>query len=314
MIGAWLLAAAAATAQPAPTAPPQGFNAEALAQRLARSDAASAEARERAAETDLFRAGFTLDPARAWATLSNNEAETLHRALGPERGWEAAELAWFMRGAAVRVAGEDLAGLYNPVADVWLLLRWERAGGGLRIVEAALVPGASVRPAAEAGAWTGSGALYGIALAEADALAAVRFVQLPGSVGSDLLFSGVAEARNELRGRAHGAIRRWVGGLAAWSSDPARRSAWAALHRRLLDGGSGAGAAARLPTQVRASLTPVAAIDVHGAPSLLLVSPLYPSLYVTADFPAGVGARAELNILNLANAAPPGGSEEGVRR
>jgi hypothetical protein len=289
--------------QPVQPVPTPGFSVEALADRAA-PPASLADARERAAESDSLRAAFTLDPAAAWRTLSDGEAETLHRALGPDRPLSDADLTWFMRSAAVRVAGDDLAGLYNPLADVWLLLRFARSGGVLRVADAALVAGDVLRPRAEAASWTSSAGLYGVALAEADSRAAARFAVLPAVASSDLLFNALTERREEQRGRALSAIRRWVASLSPWGSNQARGDAWRALHPDLSEGGPGAGAAARLPMAVRASLAPAAAIEGPDGPSLLLVSPLYPSLYVTADYDPAL-SRPQLAILNLANAPLP---------
>jgi len=319
MIAPMLFALLLAT-QSAPT----GFSAEELARRTATADTAEASApragltpeqRERGAQSDTLRAGFVLDPAVAWETLSPDEADVLHRAFGPDRATAGAEIAWFMRGAAVRAAGEDLAGLYHPVADVWLLLHWERAGGVPRVIDAALVPGDALRPPAEAAAWTGDGRNYALALAEADARATARFAALPTVTDSGFLFAALAADRPVHRERALAALRQWVGSLASWAVEPVRRDAWRALHADLSRGGATAGPAASLPMAVRASLAPAAAIEGPDGVSLLLVSPLYPTLYVTADFgPAGAGGRPQLSILNLANAPLPAGLAEGGSR
>ena len=127
-----------------------GFTADDLsnAARAGAEDQATVTARQLAAATDTLRAAFVLNPETAWTTLTRDERNTLQTALGPDVIHRPVELAWLMRGAAVRVgnaqAGE-ISALYNPVGDAWLLLGWARASVEWRVINAALVPGSRLR-------------------------------------------------------------------------------------------------------------------------------------------------------------------------
>ena len=266
-----------------------------------------AEAREKRAEADTLRAAFVLDPTAAAAVLSEDERVVLDTAFGPPTQLRDAELRWFMRSASVRVTpgSKGMSGLYNPIADVWLLLDWSRVGGSWRLIEAALVPGAELRPEPESASWRDAPGLYTVALANAKALAAARFDQLPEVTANKDLFAALAARRRTLQRRSFERIDAMLGSVGTWIRDPAH--SWAALRREVVEGKAAPTMSSLpLPIVVRASLTPAAAIMRPDGASLLLVSPLDPDIVVTADFAdTSSTGRATLGLINLGNAILP---------
>jgi hypothetical protein len=312
---------AAAIALPADAGTPHGFSAADLAAagKTAQANDTVVEARQLAAATDTLRAAFILNPRTAWTTLTPDERATLQNALGEWAAGDDIELAWFMRGAAVRVgtpAGGAMTGLYNPVADAWLLLGWARSGGEWRVIEAAITPGARLRPASEGADWTARAGVTARVLASAHQLALHSFDELTGEARSTDVFAALTLTRDEDRPEVHGRIDRWLGTLAGWRRDPARMKAFQELRGQIIGRRVGAIAVSdkqplldvmSLPLNVRTSLTPVAAIAHDDGASLLMVSPLFPSLMVMADF--GGDARLKgLGIVDLTHAALQGES------
>ena len=298
MSAAALVLAAAIAAH----APEQGFSVEALAIGAATATPDPAQARERAAATDRLRARFVLDPGAAWRSLSGDERERLRLAWGPGDPATGAALVWFMRGAIVRVAGEDLSGLHNPLADVWLVLRWRTVGGGLRLSDAFLVPGDQFRPDGMPG-WPQRSEPYAAALAAASAEAAVGFVSLPDRLSSDALVDAIAGQRETLRAQALATIRPWLGSLRRWGPG------WAALRARLVATDAGDPALSSLPQLVRATMAPAGSIERPDGVSLLVVSPLYPSLFAALEWPdSAATGTPTIRLLDLGARSAAGAS------
>lgn len=291
-----LLAPALLTLQSAP--PVGGFSADDLAGRAgAHGNSRVATAtRRRAAATDMLRAAFVLDMASAWRGLAPDERAQLRLAVGPDAPLTAPAMGWFMHGASVRLAGRELAGLYNPIADVWLVLHWRTSGGAPRIAAAFLVPGGALRPADEAGAWSERDGPYAAALATADAQAAARFLALGEAWPAEALVDRLARERGALRDGAFARITPWLGGLRSWQRSPA----WTRLQSRLVAADGFAATLASMPLAVRRSLVPLGAIQRADGGSLLLGSPLAPGRIVAVDDPEG---RPGVQLVDLNGAA-----------
>lgn len=288
-----------------------GFTADDLttAAKAGAEDPATVTARQLAAATDTLRAAFVLNPETAWTTLTRDERNTLQTALGPDVINRPVELAWLMRGAAVRVgnaqAGE-ISALYNPVGDAWLLLGWARASGEWRVINAALVPGSRLRRKDEVSDWTKQSGSMLEALAASHAGALDRFVALTDNESANNLFIALAATRAEDRAAVYARADQWLATLAGWKRDAARAKSWADLRAILVEGEANAGSVARLPAPVRASLIPVGAIAQEDGAALLLVSPLYPELMVEADFDGSGTNFKSLTLLNLAHSKGTG--------
>lgn len=268
----------------------------------------AAAARRQAAATDMLRAAFVLDMASAWRGLAPDERAQLRLAVGPEAPVTAPALGWFMHGAAVRVAGADLAGLYNPIADVWLVLHWRASAGAPRIAAAFLVPGAALRPANEAGRWSESDGPYTAALATADARAAARFLELGEAGPADALVDWLGPQRAALRQQAFAQIAPWLGGLQSWQ----RSDGWTRLRTRLVAADGFAASLSAMPLAIRRSLIPLGAMRGADGNSLLLGSPLAPGRIVAVDNP-DPGGRPSIQLVDLTAAGRPGSAAGGSR-
>lgn len=291
------------------SAPPAGgFSADDLAGRMsgAADTRIAGATRERAAATDMLRAAFVLNMAAAWRGLAPDDRGQLRLAVGPEAPVTAPALGWFMHGASVRLSGRELAGLYNPIADVWLVLHWRSSAGAPRIAAAFLVPGAALRPADEAVGWNTSDGPYAAALATADARAAARFIELGEAGPPEALVDRLARERVALRGRAFAQIVPWLGGLQSWQ----RSAGWTRLQPRLVAADGFAASLSSLPAAVRRSLIPLGAIQRADGGSLLLGSPLAPGRIVGIDNPEG---RASVQLVDLTGAARPAAATGGSR-
>ncbi len=295
----YLALAALAFALPVHAADTKGFTAGdlAAAARAGRPDTALADAREQLAETETLRAAFVLSPAGAWKLLSADEARNLRLALGGQRPLGDDAVQWFMRGASGMSHDDGLTGLYNPIADVWLTLRWQRIGGAMRIADAAFTPGALVRDSDDNTPWTEAPGAYADALAHGTATARVGFRSLPGGP----FFRTTGPIRGVAADQAFAAVTRWMETLRPWGENKARLAQWQAMHRQLAEGKIG-GKLAALPPRVRATLAPMAAITRPDGASLLLMSPLAPNLVVAADYGADGKGEPGWELVNLANA------------
>lgn len=282
-----------------------GFTAEDLvaAGKPGGDTALSAQARQLAAATDTLRAAFVLNPETAWTTLTPDERAALQAALGPDAIDRPIELAWLMRSAAVRVgnlAAGPITALYHPVGDAWLLLGWARASGEWRVTNAALIPGSRLRNVDEAGDWTTASGPTLTALGAAHVGALGRFVAMTDNVSANDLFIALATTRQEDSEAVYTRAGQWLSTLAGWKRDDDRAKSYALLHTSLVKGDASTGAAANLPTPVRASLTPVGAITQDDGSALLMASPLFPELMVAANFDAAGTSFKTLSVVNLA--------------
>lgn len=284
-----------------------GFTAEDLvvAGKFDDDTALTGQTRQLAAATDTLRAAFVLNPETAWTTLTPDERAALQAALGPDAIDKPVELAWLMRSASVRVgnlAAGPITALYHSVGDAWLLLGWARAAGEWRVINAALIPGSRLRSVDEAGDWTTASGSTLAALGAAHIGGLNRFVAMTDSSSADDLFIALAATQQEDSAAVYTRAGQWLGTLAGWKRDNERAKSYASLHASLVKGDASIGAAANLPTPVRASLTPVGAIAQGDGSALLMASPLFPELMVAANFDAAGTSFKTLSLVNLARA------------
>ena len=254
---------------------------------LRATDARLVQARELAAATDTLRAAFVLNPDTAWTAMTADERAAVQGAFGNDVGARREELSWLMRSARVRVGtGEarDVSGLYSPVAQAWLLLRWARVGGQWRVTGAALIP---ARRLAAATDWTERSEAPAAALALAAREADEDFASVTQYQAAPAIFEQLAATRAEDRDAVMTSCTKWVASIAGWRQNPARFATWRGLHGELAEARGVPAAIARLPQPVRASLTPAASVATTTGTQLLIVSPLFPGLVVAADFPEG---------------------------
>lgn len=281
--------------------PTKGFTAgdlKSAAAQTARPSPALGDAREFAAQAEVVRAAFVLKPAAGWSVLTPSEARILRLAFGPGRPLGDDAIQWFMRGASASAGNGDMVGLYNPLADVWLVLRWDRIGGSPRIRDAVFLPGRAVEGGDGQG-WTQSSGPYADALAHNAAVAHIAFTTLD----SYAFFDAFDNVRGPAGNEAYASVTAWMGSLRPWGEDKTHLKQWRALHKDLAEGRTGGNVAA-LPPRVRATLVPMGAITTADGPALLLVSPLAPQMIVAADY-SGHG-KPRLSLVNLANAQTGG--------
>jgi len=236
------------------------------------------------AQTETLRAALMLNPDAAMAALPESERAILAAALGPDDGALSARLGWFARSAVVRVApgaGLGAAGLYNPIADAWLLVRWDALGGALRLTEAAVADGPQLRPARDGAFWIEAGAGDARALAAQRTAAFAAFDRVFRR-GGDAIFDNAGDPVLSGRAAVWAKCDRWLAGLAAWGADPAR-AAQVRRTRAALTEGPASAAGRRLglpngldalPPRLRATMAPVAAWETPGGAMLLFASPL----------------------------------------
>ena len=276
--------------------PGQGFTATQLASAAREAERARPLQLERArvllAQSDTLRAGLVLNPDRVRAALTRDEQAALNVAIGPRTSRTPAQLAWLARGARVVVAPgpePEVSGLYNAIADAWLLLRWRNIGGAWRITAARLVPGAELRPADEAAAWTDQSGTLTDALQAAEARALRRFEELFRSQASaDGVFLAPGSGGLDARAAVLGSCDRWLASLVRWATEPGRQARIREVRAALGAGGNSLPEDVQaLPTNVRATFLPTAGLTTDAGERLLWVSPLAPQVMLATDLGEG---------------------------
>ena len=291
LLPALALLPAAALAQTA------GFTADGLA-AAARSAVAEiapdAAARSAvAARSERLRALLAVAQDRAGAQLAPDEWRALTAAFGPPQEDRDILASWLARGGQVAVADPQWSGIYNPLADGWLVLRWQQVGGAPRLAEAMLASGPLLRG--------GEAPVAGLeAMPFAQMLAARRraslaaFPQLAREAGlfrANWPLLRVREGETVLA-----AARQQVGALAQWSRD--NPAALRALDRLLSRGDHPA--LLPFPARLREALGPVGVVATgDGGAELVLQAPAYPARSLFAGFPPGAGP-PQLFALDLA--------------
>jgi hypothetical protein len=260
-----------------------GFTAEDMAKsaRTAPQDGQIKAARTLFAETEMLRAAFVINPTRTFVALSPNERDVLQRAADPSTERRMLALQWFMRGGIAKASIIDnalLSGIYHPVAQVWMLIRWDRRGERWRVADAAFVPAAVL---AEPGASDSVDIAAGYGQATRDFARVTEDWAIPTILATRIGDRGAAQAAAfERIDTAVATLGRLYGEVV-----PAR--ALAGLRKSFAEQADAMSAARALPSQARATLAPIAATRTADGVTVWLSSPLVPSSLLAADWAEG---------------------------
>lgn len=250
-----------------------------------------------AARTEILRAVLATNMPNAKHRISPDELRVLTTAMGAPTQSRDVAVSWLMRSGMTTVADGEISGIYSPLADSWLVLRWAQIGGSQRLIDAALVRGTSLRPADTQPDWRTSEAPFAAALLQAKLQAMDSFAALPRALGAPRLFALLGAMRNIERAAVFERSGEMLGGISAWSRN--NRSSLAAVDRLIRKRPDTAMLA--LPERVRKDLGPMAVIASPQGTLLVLQSPVYPAKTVIATF-ADPGAEPALSLIDL---APP---------
>lgn len=272
-----------------------GFSAEALARATTPAERIGGPAAM--ARMQAVRASLVAGHA-AW--LDPMESRALASAAGQIEGPGGVGLAWFMRGATLRIGagpGGPVAGFYNPLVDAWLIASLQRIDGEYRIVSARLELASDRDWTASPEPLVAMAAGYSSAMAAFDA----RFASGGGAP------TELPDAFETVSVRTVG----WVSGLNRWRADPGQVRAASAALSEIATGQSGRAGATptiaaqvdALPLNVRRTLAVTAAVTRTSGTSLIVLSPVRPDLILVLDLDNRFRATG-LRILNLANMLP----------
>lgn len=257
-----------------------GFSASDLTAAAATTGdqvAALKATRRIAAQTEILRAILATDMRRAAQRISADELRVLTAALGRPTLERDIALSWLMRSGLTTAADGELSGIYSPLADAWLVLRWETIGGAPRISAAALIRGTTLRPPAE-GDWRGSEAPFAGELLRLKLQSFAIFARLPQDPGADRFFQLHAVIADLERTAVLSRSTAMVAALSAWSkANPATLARIDAATRKHADP-----ALMGLPDKVRKAMGPIAVVESPQGALLLLQSPVYPAQTIVA--------------------------------
>ncbi len=261
-----------------------GFTTDDMANfaREARQDSQIKAARTLFAETETLRAAFVINPTRAFVALPRNERDVLQRAADPSTERRMLALQWFMRGGIAKASIIDnalLSAIYHPVAQVWLLIRWDRAGGRWRVADAAFAPASSFAATATDSPTDIPGS-YRQATSD--------FAQLTEDLAVPTIFASRIGDRAGARAAAFERIDAAMATLGRFYGDASQARALAGLETALEDSNAAwVSAALILPQPARATLAPVAATRTANGVSVWLSSPFAPATLIAADWAGG---------------------------
>jgi hypothetical protein len=297
-------------------APTVGFTAVDMAEAAKRAAPEQwlGNARESYVQAEIVRAAFVQDASKAWATLSPDERAAMTSAIGPSSNRTGLELVWFLRNAstqATQMDGSRLTGYYNPLADVWMLVKWAQVGGTWRIGDAILVPASALSTHTQPTIWTQSPGGYVAALQTSFADATGKFGEQMVNYTPETVMKGLIAKRITLRTQALAQIDGWLGTLSNWFTRPETRKATQQLGNQIIHGNEREAAqVATLPAIVRSSLSPAGVVKRPSGLSVLLISPLYPRLIVTADYRGDdVRQKPTLGLITLGGASTIGADQ-----
>jgi hypothetical protein len=97
------------------------------------------------AATESVRRGLAVDASELLTRPFIAEGGALSTALGPIDPASMPLLSRFATNAIARAAGPEATGLYNPIADVWLLMRWRMQNGRPILTSAVWADGGALR-------------------------------------------------------------------------------------------------------------------------------------------------------------------------
>jgi len=225
-----------------------------------------------AAQTEFLRALLAVDMANASRAIPADDLRIVSAAFGPPAQDRDILVNWLMRGGQAFATREGLSGIYNPLADAWLLLGWRPVGADARLVWAALVEGEVLREAGQPDWSEGQGAL-GNELERAADQSSAAFLAIPETLGTGGLVELVETYRGLQGALVLDRVRDMGGALASWSAaNPAALQRLRVAIERKRDK-----ALRELPDPVRESLSPMAALTGPDGVILVLQSPIDPS-------------------------------------
>ncbi len=275
-----------------------GFTQSDLAQAASANDAEAlrtSAARQIAARTEILRAVMATNMPGAQRRISRDEMQVLTIALGKPTPTRDIMFSWLMRSGVTTAANGEISGIYSPLADAWLVLRWAQLGGSPRLVDAALVRGTSLRPVDTQPDWRTSRAPFAAAVLQTKLQAVDSFASLPDALPAPRLFRLLGAMRDAERVAVLDRTGEMLGGISAWSR--ANGASIAAVERMIRKHPDLS--LLTLPERVRADLSPMAVITSPQGTLLVLQSPVYPAKTVIASF-ADAGAAPVLSLIDLA--------------
>ncbi|MFL0670370.1 MAG: hypothetical protein ACJLS3_02725 [Erythrobacter sp.] len=240
-----------------------------------------------------MRALMAINMAAAPRAIPADDLRIVTAAFGPPAADRDILANWLMRGGQVAATGEGLSGIYNPLADAWLLLGWDGPPDDPRLVWAALVQGNLLREPGEPDWVDGTGSLAS-ELERAARQSRVAFAALPQSLGRRGLVELVETYRGLEGTLVLERIRQMGGAAARW-----RKRNPAALGR--VRAGLAIGedpALAALPAPVRGTLVPMAVLTGTGGAVIVLQSARDPARAVLVRATGG-RAKPQFSALNL---------------
>lgn len=237
------------------------------------------------AHTEFLRALMATSMDAAPRAMPLDDLRIVTAAFGPPTQDRDIVASWLMRGGQVAATREGLSGIYNPLADAWLLLGWQAAGDDSHIVWAALVQGSLLRAPNERD-WIMASDPVGEAMQRTTSQSIAAFAALPQSLGTAGLVE-LVEAYRGLQGTlVLDRVRQMGGAMARWSLD---NPAAIGRVRKALDKGGDAGLAT-LPGPVRETLAPMAVVTGAEGDVLVLQSARDPARAVLVRATGGRAA------------------------
>ncbi|MCX7864843.1 MAG: hypothetical protein N2423_07400 [Novosphingobium sp.] len=248
-----------------------------------------------AARSESLRMALAIDMEAIPNALLREELEVLTAAFGPPTEDRDILASWLMRGGLVTATGEGLSGIYNPLADAWLLMGWRKIGGSARLVWAALTKGHMLRPANQPD-WVESGGPLDDELFRVSRQSLSSLASVPDELGTDGLVELVERFRGAEGGMVLDRARAMAGALAGWAS--ANTNLLKHVNAEALS--CSCRALRALPMRTRETLSPLAVLSGPEGEVLVLQSALEPKTMVLASIQKEKRKRPDFLALNLA--------------
>lgn len=247
-----------------------------------------------AARSESLRSALALEMGLIQEELSREELAILTAAFGPPTEDRDIIASWLMRGGLTTATDQGLSGIYNPLADAWLLMGWRTVGGSPRLVWAALAKGHMLRPADQPD-WVESDGLLDDELSRISRQSLNSLSSVPDQLGTD----GLVELVERFRG-AEGKVvfdraRAMVGALAGWSS--ANTNLLKRVNAEVVS--CSCRALRALPMRIRETLSPLALLSGPEGEILVLQSALDPQRMVLASAQGRERRRPDFLTLDL---------------
>lgn len=298
MMAGLLIAALAAE----PELPPDrngGFSVAAIAERTIAGE--TSQRREALLRAQNLRAALIIDPVRTLEVIDPMEVRAIEQATGPLDERRSVQLAFFMRGAVVRLTSASdryLVGYYDPLLDLWLVTPVARVIGEWRLMRAAFLDGAAQRGGGAR--WHEAAADPYLRLADASRASLASFEDsIESFAGSDSRGREMFEARTD----------NWLTSLAAWRQRAASLATAEGVRAEIAAGRLSATGLApaelarevdALPVEVRQSVAIIGAARQETSVSILMASPLMPHLLFVVTLGAD-DQPGEVTMVNFAS-------------